>query len=129
MTIDNRFNEASAIASVVFSNHNLVEPIKAYFSTFDGCLSKQNQQMIDMLDELRSENNDSDYFYCLRKALRNLDQSEFEVVRQIVTDNNYILLVDDVMCTNIGKQSITISGSNNNVIQGKFNAPYNIVVK
>ena len=74
--------------------------------------SEQILSLIELLKEHYPTNNDSDYFGCLRKSLRNIDQDDFDVVARIVIRNGFVLEEYSNKT-----QSLTIVGSNNTIIQ------------
>ena len=106
-----RFNDASAIATIIFENHSIVKPIMDYFENLI-FKSEQILALIELLKEHYPTNNDSDYFGCLRKSLRNIDQDDFDVVARIVIRNGFVLEEYSNKT-----QSLTIVGSNNTIIQ------------
>lgn len=108
MSDQNRFNKANAIASIIFKNQYLVKPILAHFET-QNSNSSQIKSFIELLNE---QCNDTDYFFCLRKALRNIEQNDFESVMNIMIEHGFVIEEYDN-----GNQSITITGSNNTIIQ------------
>ena len=108
MSDQNRFNKANAIASIICKNQYLVKPILAYFES-QNSNSSQIKSFIELLNECCT---DPDYFCCLRKTLRNIEQNDFEAVMKIMIEHGFVLEEYDN-----GNQSITITGSNNTIIQ------------
>ena len=106
-----RFNDASTIATIIFENHSIVKPIMDYFENLI-FKSEQILALIELLKEHYPTNNDSDYFGCLRKSLRNIDQDDFDVVARIVIRNGFVLEEYSNKA-----QSLTIVGSNNTIVQ------------
>ena len=87
MSDQNRFNKANAIASIICKNQYLVKPILAYFET-QNSNSSQIKSFIELLNECCT---DPDYFCCLRKTLRNIEQNDFEAVMKIMIEHGFVI--------------------------------------